>query len=73
MPIDGSEDAKIHCFKKDGPLKDGTEEFQRRAAAFAHSLNNSLEVDEEEPFAYILEPDIVEEERNEIVVYDSDS
>jgi len=49
------------------------EEFQRRAAAFAHSLNNSLEVDEEEPFAYILEPDIVEEARNKFVVYDSDS
>ena len=49
------------------------EEFQRRAAAVAHSLNNSLEVDEEEPFAYILEPDIVEEARNKFVVYDSDS
>jgi len=69
------EDAKIHCFtrKKDGPLTDSMEEFQRRAAAFVHSLNNSLEVDEEEPFAYILEPDIVEEARNKFVVYDSDS
>ena len=57
LPIDGTEDAKIQCFKKDGPLKDGLEEFQTGAAAFAHSLKNSLKVDEEDPFADILEPE----------------
>ena len=73
MPIDGTEDAKIQCFKKDGPLKEGLEEFQTRAAAFAHSLKNLLEVDEEDPFADILKPVTMEKESNEFLVYDSDS
>ena len=68
LPIDGSEDEKIHCFQKEGPLSNGREEFTERAAAFYDALKQGAPVDENDPFAD-LEPDIFEEERNEIVVH----
>ena len=34
LPIDGSEDEKIHCFQKEGPLSNGRDEFTERAAHF---------------------------------------
>ena len=69
LPIDGSEDEKIHCFQKEGPLSNGREEFTERAAAFYAALGQGAPVDENDPFAD-LEPDIFEEERNEIVVHE---
>ena len=68
LPIDGSEDEKIHCFQKEGPLSNGREEFTERAAAFYAALEQGAPVDENDPFAD-LELDIFEEERNEIVVH----
>ena len=49
----------------------GREEFIVRAAAFyaAAALGQGAPVDENDPFAD-LEPDIFEEERNEIVVHE---
>ena len=69
LPINGSEDEKIHCFQKKGPLSSGREEFTKRAAAFYAALGQGAPVDENDPFAD-LEPDIFEEERNEIVVHE---
>ena len=66
LPIDGSEDEKIHCFQK-GPLSNRREEFTERATAFYAALGQGAPVDENDPFAD-LERDIFEEERNEIVV-----
>ena len=68
LPINGSEDEKIHCFQKKGPLSNGREEFTERAAAFYAALGQGAPVDENDPFAD-LEPDIFEE-RNEIVVHE---
>ena len=68
-PIDRSEDEKIHCFQKEGPLSNGREVFTERAAAFYAALVQGAPVDENDPFAD-LEPDIFEEERNEIVVHE---
>ena len=68
LPIDGSEDEKIHCFQKEGLLSNGREEFTERAAAFYDALEQGAPVDENDPFAD-LEPDIFEEKRNEIVVH----
>ena len=68
LPIDGSEDEKIHCFQKEGPLSNGREEFTERAAAFYAALEQGAPADENDPFAD-LEPDIFEEEHNEIVVH----
>ena len=45
------------------------EEFTERAAAFYAALGQGAPVDENDPFAD-LEPDIFEEERNEIVVHE---
>ena len=45
------------------------EEFTERAAAFYAVLGQDAPVDENDPFAD-LEPDIFEEERNEIVVHE---
>ena len=45
------------------------EEFTERAAAFYVLLGQGAPVDENDPFAD-LEPDIFEEERNEIVVHE---
>jgi len=69
LPIDGSEDEKIHCFQKEGTLSNGREEFTERAVAFYAALGQGAPVDENDPFAE-LEPDIFEEERNEIVVHE---
>ena len=69
LPIDGSEDEKIHCFQKEGPLSNERQEFTERAAAFFDALEQGAPVDENDPFAD-LEPDIFEEERNEIVVHE---
>ena len=69
LPMDGSEDEKIHCFKADGPLSDGKQEFTERAAAFFNALEQATPVDENDPFAD-LEPVIYEEELKEIVVYE---
>ena len=57
---------KIHCFQKKGPLSNGREE--ERPAEFYAALGQGTPVDENDPFAD-LEPDIFEEERNEIVVH----
>ena len=38
LPTDGSEDEKIHCFQKEGPLSNEREEFTERAAAFYAAL-----------------------------------
>ena len=43
--------------------------FTERAAAFYAALGQDAPVDENDPFAD-LEPDIFEEERNEIVVHE---
>ena len=67
LPIDGSEDEKIHCFQKEGPLSNGRKKFTERDAAFYAALGQGAPVDENDPFAD-LERDIFEEERNEIVV-----
>ena len=69
LPIDGSEDEKIHCFQKEAPLSNGREEFTERATAFYAALGQGATIDENDPFAH-LEPDIFEEERNEIVVHE---
>ena len=69
LPINGSEDEKIHCLQKEGPLSNGREEFTERAAAFNAALGQGAPVDENYPFAD-LEPDIFEEERNEIGVHE---
>ena len=69
LPIDGSDDKKILCFKADDPLSDGKQEFTERAASFFNLLEQATPVDENDPFAD-LELDIYEEERNEIVVYE---
>ena len=69
LPIDGSEDEEIHRFQKEGPLSNGREEFTKRAAAFYAGLGQGAPVDDNDPFAD-LEPDIFEEERNEIVVHE---
>ena len=69
LPINGSEDEKIHCFQEEGPLSNGREEFTERAAAFFAALGQGAPVDENDPFAD-LEPDIFEEERNKIVVHE---
>ena len=69
LPIDGSEDEKIHCFQKEAPLSNGREEFTERATAFYAALGQGAPIDENDPFAH-LEPDIFEEERNEIVVHE---
>ena len=45
------------------------EEFTERAAAFYAALGKGAPVDDNDPFAD-LEPDIFEEERNEIVVHE---
>ena len=44
------------------------EEFTERAAAFYAALGQGAPVDENDPFAD-LEPDIFEDEHNEIVVH----
>ena len=69
LPINGSEDKKIHCFQKESPLTNGREEFTERAVAFYAALGQGAPVDENDSFAD-LEPDIFEEERNEIVVHE---
>ena len=69
LPIDGSEDEKIHCFQKEGPLSNGREELTKRAAEFYAALGQGASVDENDPFAD-LEQDIFEEEHNEIVVHE---
>ena len=69
LPIEGSEDEKIHCFQKEAPLSNGREEFAERATAFYAALGQGAPIDENDPFAH-LEPDIFEEERNEIVVHE---
>ena len=60
---------RIYCFQKEGPLSNGREEFTERAAAFYAALGQGVPVDENDPFAD-LEPDILEEERNMIVVHE---
>ena len=60
---------KSTVFKKEGPLNNGREEFTERVAAFYAALGQGAPVDENGPFAD-LEPDIFEEERNEIVVHE---
>ena len=45
------------------------QEFAERAAAFFNELEQASLVDENDPFADVLEPDVFEEEHNEIVVY----
>ena len=51
LPIDGSEDEKIHCFKADGPLSDGTEQvFTERAAAVFNALEEATCVNDNYPF-----------------------
>ena len=61
LPIDGSEDEKIHCFKADGPLSDGTEQvFTERAAAVFNALEEATCVNDNYPFGD-LEPGIHEE------------
>ena len=62
-------DRRIDCFKADGPLSDGKQEFTERASAFFKVLEQGTPVNENDPFAD-LEPDIYEEELNEIVVYE---
>ena len=62
-----SQDEKIHCSKADGPLSDGKQGFTERAAAIFNALEQSTPINEKYPFA---EPDIYEEELNEIVVYE---
>ena len=69
LPIKGSEDEKIYCFQKEGPLSNGREEFTERAAAFYAALGQGASVDKNDSFAD-LEPNIFEEERNEIVVHE---
>ena len=69
LPIDGSENEKIHCFQKEGPLSNGRDEFTERAAAFYAALGQGAPVDENDPFAD-LERDIFEEESNDIVVHE---
>ena len=69
MPIDGSGDEKIHCFKTDGPQSNGQQEFTERAAAFFNELEQTTPVNGNDSFGD-LEPDIYEEELNEIVVYE---
>jgi len=69
LPIDGSEDEKIHCFQKEGPLSNGREEFTERATAFYLALGQGAPVDENNPFMD-LELDIFEEQHNEIVVHE---
>ena len=64
-----SQDEKIHCSKADGPLSDGKQEFTERAAAVFNTLEQATPLNEKDPFAD-LEPDIYEEELNEIVVYE---
>lgn len=59
---------KIHCFKADSPLSNGKQEFTERVAAFFFALEQAVPIDENHLFAD-LEPDIHEEELNEIVVY----
>ena len=51
LPTDGSEDEKIHCFQKEGPLSNEREEFTERAAAFYAALGQGAPVDENDPFA----------------------
>ena len=51
------------------PLSDGKQEFTERAAAFFNALEQATPVDENDPFAD-LEPDIYEEEPNEVVVFE---
>ena len=68
LPINGSEDEKIHCFQKESPLSNGREEFTERAAAFYTALGQGAPVDENDLFAD-LKPDILKEECNEIVVH----
>lgn len=68
LPVDGSEDDKINCFKVDGPLSNGRQEFNQRAAAFFDALQQDVPMDANDPFAD-LEPDAEEEEDNEIVIY----
>ena len=50
-------------------LTNGRQEFTERAAAFFVALEQAGPVDENDPFAD-LEPDIQEEELNELVVYE---
>ena len=69
LPTDGSEDEKIHCFQKEAPLSNGREEFTEWATAFYAALGQGAPIDENDPFAH-LEPDIFEEESNEIVVHE---
>ena len=49
-------------------LSDGKQEFTERATAFFNPLEQATPVNENDSFAD-LEPDIYEEELNEIVVY----
>ena len=69
LPINGSEDDKIHCFQKEGPLSNGREVSTERATAFCAALGQGAPVDENDPFAD-LEPEIFGEEPNEIVVHE---
>ena len=63
-----SQDEKIHCSKADSPLSDKKQEFTERAAAFFNALEQATLINENDPFAD-LEPDMYEEELNEIVAY----
>ena len=69
LHINRSEDEKIHRFQKQGPPSNGREEFTERAMAFYAALGQGAPVGENDPFVD-LEPDIFEEEHNEIVVHE---
>lgn len=59
MPINRSENEKIHCFKAVGPLSNGKHEFTERVAAFFNVLEQATPVDKNEAFVN-QEPDIFE-------------
>ena len=64
-----SQDETIRCSKANGPLSDVKQEFTESAATFFNALEHATPINENDPFAD-LEPDIYEEELNEIVVYE---
>ena len=50
LPINRSEDEKIHYFKAVGPLSNGKHEFTERVAAFLNVLEQATPVDKNEAF-----------------------